>query len=245
MKYKLFPLWMLFSIVLSCSKESRPKGVAALTLVNAVPDSYPYLIPSFGVSDQMKWGTGIQLRYGVSTMTGAYSGLSKVSAYHFPDTTTHDIPVYDMTLDLPVGTMHTLFITGTVAAADTIFTTDVFPYHPPSDSSMGVRLVNASKGSAPVSVNISGQAQGSEVSSLAYKGLTSFINYPARATTSDYTFEFRDAASGTLIASYVLSGASAPTYNTRRYRNFTIALIGTPGDPATLQVILIEAYSAY
>lgn len=242
--YKYFSLWTLLGLTLSCTKESKLTGVSSLTVVNAVAGSDPYLIPYFGDKNPKSWFvSGYQLRYGANIQTGSFSGKQKLIAYHYPDTSAHSSPLYNLDIDLPVGTIHTLFLTGTTSATDTLFTTDVLPYHPPSDSSVGIRFVNLSKGGSPISINIAGAAQHPEISSLAYKGITSFINYPATAAVSDYTFEFRDAASGTLIETYVLSGINDAFSNTRRFRNLTIALIGIPGDPATQKIILIEAYT--
>jgi hypothetical protein len=134
-----------------------------------------------------------------------------------------------------------------MSAPDTLFTTDTPPYHPPSDSTIGLRFVNLSPASAPVSVNITGGANGSEVSSLPYKSITDFNNYPATAAISDYNFEFRDAATGALIGSYDVTGINTLLYgfnNTRLHRNLTLALLGLPGDPATLKIMLIESYSS-
>jgi hypothetical protein len=237
---------MLFGILLSCTKEAARPGAAALTIVNAVPDSDPSLLPIFGGTQPLTWyAFAAQIPYGVSFVTGSYSGTQALTIYHYPDTTEHSTPLFDLTLHLPVNTIHTLFLTGTMAAPDTLFTTDALPNFPSSDSSLGIRFVNLSYGSAPVSVNITGLAQGSEVNSLPYKGLTGFIHYPATSGVSDYTFEFRDAASGDLIGSCLLSGVNETFLNTRRYRNFTMAFTGVPNDPSTLKIILIEAYSSY
>jgi len=244
--YRYFPLWMLFGITLSCSKGSKLKGVASLTIVNAVADSEPSLIPNFSGTDPLTWYiNGYKLGYGATMLTGSYSGKLKLGIYHYPDTSVHTIPLYNLSLDIPVGTVHTLFLSGTINSPDTLFTMDILPYHPPSDSSVGIRFVNLSKGSTPVSVNIAGAAQGSEVSSLPYKGITAFTNYPATAAVSDYTFEFRDASSGTLIGAYNLNGVNDTFSNTRRFRDLTIALLGIRDDPATQKIILIEAYTPY
>src|SRR5262249_48007687 len=129
----------------------------------------------------------------------AYSGTQQLGIYQYPDTTGKSTPLYKLSLNLPVGSIHTLFLTGTLAAPDTMFTTDVIPYHPFSDSSISFRFVNLSAGSSPISVNIKNNAYGSEVSSLSYKGITGFKNYPAPYNVTDYNFEIRDAASGTLL----------------------------------------------
>jgi hypothetical protein len=243
--YTYFALWMLFGPGLACTKEPKLRGSAALTVVNAVTGSDPFLIPIFGGDTLATYTGAYQLPYGATFLTGNYTGKQKLTFYQYPDTGKHSTPLYHLDINLPAGTIHTLFLTGTTSSPDTLFTTDVIPYHPSSDSSVGIRFVNLMAGSGPVSVNVAGAAQGSEISSLGYKGITPFTNYPATAAVSDYTFEFHDAASGTLIGTYLLSGVNDVISNSRRFRNLTLALIGTPGDPATQRIILIEAYTLY
>jgi len=95
-------------------------------------------------------------------------------------------------------------------------------------------------------LRITGGANGSEVSSLPYKGITGFKNYPATSAISDYNFEFRDAATGALIGTYDVTGINSLLYgfnNTRLHRNLTLALLGLPGDPVSLKIMLIESYT--
>jgi hypothetical protein len=223
---------------------------ANLTLINAVVGSTPSLVTNFsGATDPITWyNSALKLVYGTvgsANQLSSYSGEQKLAIYRFPDTTAHSTPLFNLTLDLAAGSIHTLFLAGTVTAPDTLFTTDIPPYHPPSDSSMGMRFVNLMPGSAPVSVNITGNANGSEVSSLSFKGITDFKNYPATAAVSSYTFEFRNAATGTLIGSLPVSGVNLLSNNQRRYRNLTLALLGLPGDPTTLKIILINTYTSF
>ena len=245
---RLFPVWVLVCTMMSCAKQSSPPGTASLTLINAVPGSSPSLVTNFSNQEPISWYNGaLKILYGTWNPTyqkGAYSGDQALTIYHYPDTGAHSTPLFNLTLHLQPGTIHTLFLTGTMSAPDTLFTTDQPPYHPPSDSSMGIRFVNLSPGSAPISVNITGGAYGSEVSSLPYKGITDFISYSATADVSHYNFEIRDAASGTLIGSLDVTGVNYPinswSPNIRRYRNFTLALLGLPEDPSTLKIILID-----
>jgi len=250
---KFLSVWALACMLQSCAKQTAvPPGTANLTLINTVIGSTPSLVTNFSGTDPITWYyTASKLVYGTyasNNQVGAYSGEQKLAIYRYPDTTAHSTPLYNLTLDLPVGSIRTLFLTGTVAAPDTLFTTDTPPYHPPTDSSLGIRFVNLSPGSAPVSVNITGNANGSEVSSLSYKGITPFKNYPATAGISSYTFEFHDAATGTPIATYTVSGitVAANTTNVRRYRNFTVALLGLAGSTTTPpKTMLIDTYGSF
>ena len=98
-----------------------------------------------------------------------------------------------------------------------------------TDSLCAVRFINLSPNSTPVSVNITGQANGSEVTSLAYKAYSSFKQYPAKKVNANYAFQIRDAATGTLLASY-----SMPT---PFFHNATIVLRGNSPTIATSLVI--------
>lgn len=247
MKYKFFRqlfTGVLVCTLLSCSKQKAVPGTATFTIINAVPNSTPSLVTNFSGTEPLTWySTALKLVYAKSAATNqlsAYAGEQPLAVYRYPDTLAHSIPLFNLTLDLAPGSMHTLFLTGTLSAPDTVFTTDLLPYHSRSDSTMGIRFVNLLQGGNAVSVNINGKPNGSELSSLAAKGVTDFKKYPATSGISTYKFEFRDASTGTLISNLDVTGINAVN-NARRYRNFTIALMGLYNDPATQKVVLIEA----
>ena len=243
MRLTYIKLFLIATLVtgLACSKQQDFPGTAALTLVNAVPNSTPSLVTNFSGTDPITYSTALKLVYGVVDKTNqslAYTGEQQLAIYRYPDTTAHSTPLYNLALDLTPGTIYTLFLTGTLTSPDTMFTIDTPPFHPISDSTLGIRFVNLSSGGVPVSVNIAGRANGSEVSGLSYKNITEFTKYSATAAVSKYTFEFRNAATGVLISSFDVADINLPLYNKRRYRNFTLALIGLPGDQ---KVIMIES----
>src|SRR4051812_9755239 len=95
--YKYFTCWMLLGLALSCTKESKLTGVSSLTVVNAVAGSDPYLIPYFGDKDpKSRFIFGYQLRYGAPLLTGSFSGKQKLVIYHYPDTSAHSTPLYNV-----------------------------------------------------------------------------------------------------------------------------------------------------
>lgn len=228
-------------IMASCSKEPPATGSASLTIVNAVVGSKP-LVANFNGTGTLSYYKNMQPiggLYGMWRRFTAYSGKQPLGLYQYPDTLPSSQPLFNLVLNLPIGSIHSLFLTGTVSAPDTIFTTDVLPYYPATDSSMGIRFVNLSPGSAPITINLAGQANGSEAGSLPFKGMSGFKNYKLNDGLFDgYIFECRDAASGTLIGSY-----APKDYNTGTpfitplqywlYRNFTLALVGLPGASGT------------
>lgn len=242
---------MLFQ---ACTKDMTLPRSSSLTVINAVVGSNSlvtnfsndYNLDGFYVNAQkLSYGT-----YSPSVnVFGSYRDVTNLSLYQMPDTVPHSSPIYNLEVDLSVGTIHTLFLTGTISSPDTMFTEDHPPYHPITDSSVGVRFVNLSPGSNAISVNLIGISNGLAVNSLPYKGITDFINYPVISSVSSYTFQFKDAVTGSLIGSYSMSGINNGTgtniqTNAYRFKNFTIALIGLPGGTGSgiQKTILINNY---
>ncbi len=232
---------MTLIMVNGCKKDAVLPGSSALTIINAIVGSKP-LIANFSGSESIPYANAPQLGYGKYSAStnefGYYTGNIKLGLYQYPDTTAKSTPLYNLVLNLPPGTIHTLYLTGSVSAPDTMFMADYPPYHPFSDSSVGVRFVNLSFGSKPININIKGNASGSEVNSLPYKGLSAFKNYPATVSVSSYIFEFRDAVSGALLGNFTMiginNGAGTNTStNAYRFKNFTIAFKGVPGGTGT------------
>ena len=245
--FRQLPVWVLSCTLLACTKQTV-SPTASLNLINAVPGSTPSLVTNFSGTTPIVWyRTALKLVYGTvdkASQSMSFTGPQKLAVFLYPDTTTHSTPLFNLDLHLKPGTINTLFLTGTKTAPDTMLTTDILPYYPISDSSLGIRFVNLSAGSTPVSVNITGLANGSEAGSISYKNITGFKKYPATATVSQYNFEFRDAASGALLGSYILAGVNSNVASTaKRYRNFTLAFMGLPADKTTWKIALIEAYS--
>lgn len=239
-------------IMVSCSKEPPAAGTASLTIVNTVVGSRPLSV-NFNDTGPLGYYKNFNPINNYSTWNRmseqftAYSGKQPLALYQYPDTLPGSQPLFNLVLDLPIGSIHSLFLTGTVSAPDTIFTTDLLPYYPATDSSMGIRFVNLSPGSAPITVNLQGQANGSEAGSLPFKGISGFKNYKVDNGLFDgYVFEFRDAASGTLIATLApkdfLIGTSTTALQYWLYRSFTLAMVGLPGATGTdaQQVVFIS-----
>ncbi|MDR3694216.1 hypothetical protein [Mucilaginibacter sp.] len=248
-KYINLLVMVICSLALaSCKKELtfKPSGASSLTIVDGVVGN-GFMYTNFNGVNKPKgvsyWFMSV-VNYGSSAYFDYYSGQQKLGLFQDFDTTATSKPLYNLTLNLPVNTIHTLFLMGTPQAPDQLFTTDLLPYHPVSDSTMGIRFVNIAQGSDPVSVNLAGQANGSEADGLAYKGITPFKNYSARSAISSYTFEFRDKATGALLGSCVIDGVnndgSQNSPNLVRNRNFTIAFLGASGGQAPDRGLLIS-----
>lgn len=250
---------LLFSGILllasACTKKDKIPGTASLNLFNAVAGS-DTLVVSFNSGQPIEWfKTANLVMYGkngniydlaMNNKFNAYSGTQQLAMFEYPDTLAHHSPVFNLTIDLPAGTIYSLFLTGTLAAPDTLFTRDSPPYHRSADSSMGIRFVNLVPGSMNVRVNLLGQPNGSEVSSLAYKGITAFKHYEVKKGLDEYIFEFRDATTNNLLATHridvrnQLYGTSMQ--NLFRDKNYTLAFYGVPGSsgPDQLAVQILD-----
>lgn len=234
-RHSIIVKWLLVLlsalVCMCCKKEAPAPGSASLTIVNAMPGSKPLSI-NFRNEGPVPYLTGRRLEYKLVEVLKAYSGPQRLRLFQYPDTANKDVPLFDLQLDLPIGSVNTLFLSGTVNAPDTLFTRDAIPFFAATDSAMAIRFVNLSPGSAPISINRKGLANGSEVSSIAYNTITGFNNYAATSNISKYVFEFRDAVSGDSITSYTIANINEPDIaapNLRRYRSFTVALIGESG----------------
>jgi len=116
---------------------------------------------------------------------------------------------------------YSLFLTGTsLSAIDNVLIKETYT-RMYTDSVCGVRFINLAPGSNPISVNLKGSSNGSEVPSLAYKAYSDFVKYAAKSVNATYVFEFRDAATGNLIKSYTLK--------TPYFHNVTLVLRGIVG----------------
>jgi hypothetical protein len=221
----------LAAAIASCKKELPPvSSTSSLTIVNAATTD-PSLAVTFTSTPQPFYLYSNPIAYGSYAEFGNPAGPTPLIIVSSSDTTQ---PIFQETIDLKAGGAYSLYLAGNGQSkqADALLLPDTIPFH--ADSAFGVRFINLSQGSNPVSVNIRGNPDGSEVNSLSYKNITSFISYPATSKISSYTFEIRDAASGNFIANYTMNGVnngagSNNSTNAWRYRNFTIVLNGLPG----------------
>jgi hypothetical protein len=157
---------------------------------------------------------------------------------------------YDI-LDLKPDNIYSLFLTGAdTNSPDYLLTTDTIPFYGPTDSTVGIRFVNLSAGSSPMTVNLEGSGIGSEANNLAYKSVTGFKGYACNSTVQSYEFVFRDAATGDSLAVYSLDqnqgyGLIDPFTNILlTFKSATIAIYGSEagGSAYPLQTVLIDNY---
>ena len=241
--YIFFPaLFTAGAFLAACSKQfSEPVyPVAALNVVNALPTSAPLILVQGSISSVIGDFSNISaLSYGNTFVLTPMKGSEAFYAVQQNGDTASVSPqggdfIFSGKLSFTAGNLYSLFITGAdTANPDYLFVQDIPLVH--TDSTLGIRFVNLSTGSNAVNVDIQGQPNGGVVSSLAYKSITAFQNFPATSSISSYMFEFRDAASGNLLASYTLGGV-----HTILFKNMTIALIGQPAGGMVAQTCILE-----
>lgn len=216
-------------LLTNCKKKDIfPDAPASLHVINAMPGS-AQLLPDLtnGGPQLFKYSKGIDYKfYSYSAnLLPAYTGKQRLRLYQWPDTTSKDQPLFDLQLDLPSGSITTLFLTGTVAAPDTVFRREQLPVLKVADSAMAIRFMHLSPGSVPISVNRQGQPAGELVSNIAYREDGGFRQYPANGN-GNYMFEFRNANTGDILLTFKFpaDALSAKYLN----RSFTIAFSGLP-----------------
>jgi len=262
MKYKeIYSLLIGVSLIgIACQKTTTApavSGVAALTVVNAIPNSGP-VVPVINTSGAIMYFSSAQVvGYGGSYEYSPVAGNDTVYVVQDNSDTANIGPkviglMYYNILGLKKSGIYSLFLCGTdTTSPDYLFTTDTLAYYPPSDSVMGIRLVNLSTGSNPISINLEGNANGSEVGSLPYKGITGFKTYPCNSTTNDYFFVIRDAATGDSLTQFDFGSQNngyglVNIYNgglLLTFRNVTIAVYGSETDMNNpLNTMLINNY---
>lgn len=213
MKIKLFVAIAILSVILtSCKKqEIKLTPLASLLVVNVVNGG-----------GNLVFGTNVAPVN--NNFFQAYAVIAGSKKVNLMDTAGGINKVYyNQSKEFVNGGLYSLFLAGTPVAVDTVFfkeenipshTTDVF----------GARVINLVKDGGAVSVNIKGNANGSFISTLAYKAISSFKDISSLADEGDKVFEFRNAITGALISSFTV-----PTYDMPRFRNITLVFSGAIG----------------
>ncbi|MDP4148749.1 MAG: DUF4397 domain-containing protein [Bacteroidota bacterium] len=176
---------------------------------------------------------GSALNYNTTTMTVNNNNYSQLtmnagsSVLNLYPAASPKSPYYDQTIQTAAGDNYSLFLSGSSpASVDDILIKESYTNY--ADSTCGVRFINLSPNSNPISVNVTGQANGSAVTSLAYKEYSGFIKFPAIAANPNYAFQIRDVGTGNILASYTLT---TPYFN-----NVTIVFRGLVSAPGVLLV---------
>jgi hypothetical protein len=227
---------MIALLLGSCTKDLtnvKIAPVSAVTVVNGVVNSNPLIADLSGADSVASYFASTpQISYGGFQEYSIPSG--KVPAVVFQNSDTA-VALFQATLNLAPHAVYSIFLSAADTGGksiDTLITLDNPPYHSVTDSTDGIRFVNLSAGSNPISVDIQGNPYGSEVNSLAYQAITNFKNYPAGYNFTQYNFEIRDAASGNLLTTY--------SYGVSPFKNITLAVIGSEDSTATVPLSVTQ-----
>jgi hypothetical protein len=202
--YKYFTLCISMSLfILSCKKDTGSfPAASALNVINA-SEVAPALTVNFTFSpvpfSQWLGPNQSPFTYGSSLEFGNLSGNLPLELIASTDTV-H--PFYKNTVNFPAGSTHSLYLIGNGSQPETMLLQDQIPSY--QDSTSGVRFINLSPDSQPITVNLQGDLPSqTEFPALAYKQISSFKAYSAKSTNSSgYTFEIRDAISGSLLTTF-------------------------------------------
>ncbi|MEJ5145359.1 hypothetical protein [Sphingobacterium sp. MYb388] len=145
---------------------------------------------------------------------------------------------YYQSAQLGAGKIYTLYLSGTPTDLKTKFQEESnFPDYvirdagkptPSADSIVNIRFVNLSSSGPKVDINIVNSTR-LEASDLGYQQFTDFKTYPARTGTNTISFQIRNSADKTLIATHNFNA------NFFRFKSVAIVMIGmynTSGLPA-------------
>jgi len=221
MKLKLFIVCIAWCamILASCKKqEVTLTPLASLLVTNAVSGGGNLVL-----------GTNATPVYNKSSQ--AYGMLIGNKEIKLVDTAGGINEVYyNEAKEFANGGVYSLFLTGTPASVESIFIKEEnIPSH--TADVFGARVINLVKDGVPISVNVKGNVNGSFVSSLAYKAISSFKDVSSLASEGTKNFEFRNALTGDLVTTF-----DVRDYDLPRFRNITLVFAGAVGSETVLRV---------
>jgi hypothetical protein len=227
LKYILFSFCLLFFICCRKDNQSEPVYQANLTIINGLADrdglvwkfsdvefsfdqfrSYYFNNGYFDSEETI----GMPVNIDVPIVMADYNDSTKI--------------VYKSNKVFKPRDLYTLYLSGKANQIDTMMVQEKeLPYHNNKDSVMSVRFINIAPELAGISVNLSGQSQGSEINNLQYKGITAFRVYPTGFKDVRYTFEFHNSATGELLGTYQFQ-PNDPNYRVPRFKTLSLIFKG-------------------
>lgn len=211
---KLFLVILITVSILSCKKQLTPQAAASINVVNAAINSEAVKVNSLGGS--VIYASFPDLGYGSNAVFTVPAGNPVITIVLSSDTL-H--PIYNNAVSVKSNGIYSLYLAGQSPDFDTLLIADSIPYR--TDSTAGIRFINLSPNSNPITVNLSAIPNLKEFTGIGYKQITAFKTYPANSTDLLYDFDIRDANSGDLITTYEL--------NTPVFSNVTLVLTGLIG----------------
>jgi hypothetical protein len=217
----LIPLLLSFT---GCKKSQigPVEATANINLINAIasPNSevkvnFTGKEGHFGGIPQISFYNTVGLySNGVSSYAVLADNEISLKVVRWPDSTAI---VFSQAVKLKTGSSHSLFMMGTNENISGMLVEDNIPVRTKGTS--GIRFINLSPDSAPISINLEGQPLGSIEASLPYKSLSEFKTFNVKPEDQYFVFEIHDAESGDLLTSYFYD-------NLARMKNETMIIRG-------------------
>lgn len=223
----------------SCKKDTvEIMPLANITIVNAVLDGNVLKVNNF-LRDSV---LGYNAR-NFSVKTG------NQQFYMFPAGDSLN-PFFKGVFTLDAGNIYSMYLSGMSKAPDTLWVKENnMPYY--NDSTIGVRFINLSTDSGPLSFTLASDPGTNLHTNLLYRGITGMVKLPLSAVViaSTVTFQVRDA-NKKVLASYVLPARASRVYQNisiqnSRNRNITLVVAGLQGTTSAVNKISLFPVKNY
>lgn len=223
-------LILLLFVFHSCAKVEDVPGVASLTLFNATV-GMDTLLTNFNGRQKINYAYADRLIFGSYNHLNRKSlrpGLTQLGLYQISDTSEFDHPPFFFELESPLGSIHTLFLTGTKERPDSLLIKENFPVINQVDSVFGLRILNLSPDSPLIYFHIENNEKKFEIHGIGYEQYTGFQMIPAKNGWSDYTVKAFNSATNEQVAELKLLGIGNDGYSKNEWRNhfYSIAFVG-------------------
>lgn len=230
MKYINYILFLLaMQSTTSCHKSSALVSSVSINFINAIPASNG-IIPVLGTQAIQYYSTAREVYYQQGQLYSPISGVIPLTIIQISDTT---VPIFKGSLTVRAGGIYSFYLAGDTIKPETMLLQDTIPVY--YDSSAGVRFINLSPDSHPISVNIQGNLSSqTEFSSLGFNQISSFKKYLANSTiiSGNYTFEIRDQASNTVLTTFI--------WGYTLFKNNTLVISGSVNPTSTTPITVFQ-----
>ncbi|WP_185154071.1 DUF4397 domain-containing protein [Fulvivirga sp. M361] len=228
-QYKIIFFCLISGLIIACEDENNIQFPASLKVVHAAENAPALHVNYFG--REIIFSDNPMLSFGGSMRTSLPSDIERTIFFVSAEDTLNQ--VHQQSVTFQPGDIHTLFLTGDEENIEGTLVRDEPLVL--MDSLVGIRFVNLSPDSGPVSVGLTGQTELIS-SDLAFKASSDFNQLTADNATGVYTFEFKDADGEVLINTTI-----DPVSNGFVFKNTTFVLMGNRAD-ATLIIRRIDSF---
>lgn len=212
---------------MSCQKNYTGGAVSALNVVNATVGLSPVYV-FLTRYDSAFYNQQASVSFGSWAEYGVPAGDAPITVVSSTDTAS---PLLQGNLVVRGGAIYTLYLAGVFPNIDTLFMRDTIPVYP--DSAAGVRFINLSADSKPITINLQGNLPSqTEFPALAYKNITAFKSYPDTNGITSYIFEVRDQATGSLVTTF--------NWNFTLGKNNTLVICGSEESNSSFPIGVLQ-----